>query len=312
MTVAVEHADISDGDAVDALLSRIDTDLPPLAGVIHAAGVLADGVLANQSRERLERVLAPKVLGAWHLHRATGDLDLDLFVLFSAMAGVLGSAGQASYTAANAFLDRLAHHRRSLGLAGQAVAWGAWSGAGMAESRRDRMAARMRALGQTPLSPAQGLRGPRWSRRARRAGGGRGRHGLAGAGARCGQCSAVPRRGAAGGPGGPPARRGAGPGGPRGPAAQDARGGARGGARGLAPGRAAGDPRPVGAAGPDGGVLRPGDGFADGGGASQPPRRRVVGGLHGAAHRGVRPSRRPGAWPVTCWPRRECRRRRRR
>ena len=158
VTVAVEHADISDGDAVDALLSRIDTDLPPLAGVIHAAGVLADGVLANQSRERLERVLAPKVLGAWHLHRATGDLDLDLFVLFSAMAGVLGSAGQASYTAANAFLDRLAHHRRSLGLAGQAVAWGAWSGAGMAESRRDRMAARMRALGQTPLSPAQGLR----------------------------------------------------------------------------------------------------------------------------------------------------------
>ena len=158
VTVAVEHADISDGDAVDALLARIDTDLPPLAGVIHAAGVLADGVLANQSRERLERVLAPKVLGAWHLHRATRDLDLDMFVLFSAMAGVLGSAGQANYTAANAFLDRLAHHRRSLDLAGQAVAWGAWSGAGMAESRRDRMAARMRALGQTLLSPAQGLR----------------------------------------------------------------------------------------------------------------------------------------------------------
>ena len=158
VTVAVEHADISDGDAVDALLARIATDLPPLAGVIHAAGVLADGVLANQSRERLERVLAPKVLGAWHLHRATSDLDLDLFVLFSAMAATLGSAGQANYTAANAFLDRLAHHRRSLGLAGQAVAWGAWSGAGMAESRRDRMAARMQALGQTLLSPTQGLR----------------------------------------------------------------------------------------------------------------------------------------------------------
>ena len=155
--VEVELADVSDGEAVEAMLGRIAERLPPLAGVIHGAGVLSDAALANQDRERFARVLGPKMLGGWHLHRATRGLELDLFVLLTSVVGVMGNPGQASYAAANAFLDRLAAHRRSLGLAGQAVAWGAWSGVGMAESQRGRTAGRMRAAGQGWLAPSQGL-----------------------------------------------------------------------------------------------------------------------------------------------------------
>ena len=132
--VEVEMADVSDGEAVEAMLGRIGERLPPLAGVIHSVGVLSDAALTNQDWGRFERVLGPKVVGAWHLHRATRALELDLFVLFTSVAGVLGNAGQANHAAANAFLDRLARHRRALGLAGQAVAWGAWSGTGRRRS----------------------------------------------------------------------------------------------------------------------------------------------------------------------------------
>ena len=156
--VEVEMADVSDGEAVEAMLGRIGERLPPLAGVIHSVGVLSDASLANQDWGRFERVLGPKVVGAWHLHRATRGLELDLFVLFTSAAGVLGNAGQANHAAANAFLDRLAGHRRSLGLAGQAVAWGAWSGTGEAEEQRGRIGERMRSTGQGWLTPGQGLR----------------------------------------------------------------------------------------------------------------------------------------------------------
>ena len=157
VAVAVEIVDVSDGEAVEAMLSRIGEHLPPLAGVIHSVGVLADAALANQDWERFARVLEPKMLGAWHLHRATRGLDLDLFVLFSSVVGVLGNAGQANHAAANAFLDRLAGHRRSLGLAGQAIAWGAWSDTGEAEEQRGRIEERMRIRGQGWLSPVQGI-----------------------------------------------------------------------------------------------------------------------------------------------------------
>ena len=158
VTVRVELADMTDTVAVDAMLARMDADLPPLAGVIHSVGVLSDGSLSNQSWERFEQVLWPKVLGAWHLHRATENRDLDLFVLFSSAVGVLGSAGQANHAAANAFLDQLAAHRRARGLPGQAIAWGAWSGVGEAEEQRDRIADHLAARGVRWLTPQQGLK----------------------------------------------------------------------------------------------------------------------------------------------------------
>ena len=155
--VRAEVADVTDGKAVGSLLSRLDAELPPLGGVIHSVGVLSDGALTNQDWERFERVLWPKVLGAWHLHRATEDRDLDLFVLFSSASGVLGNAGQANYAAANAFLDQLALRRRALGLPGQAIAWGAWSGVGAAEEARERIGGRLAEFGESWIAPDRGI-----------------------------------------------------------------------------------------------------------------------------------------------------------
>ena len=156
--IEIEIADVTDTAALDAMLARMDGALPPLAGVIHSVGVLADAALGNQSWEGFETVLWPKMLGAWHLHRATADRDLDMFVLFSSVAGVFGNPGQANHAAANAFLDQLAAHRRALGLPGQAIAWGAWSGLGEAEEQRERIADRREASGTGWFTPEQGFK----------------------------------------------------------------------------------------------------------------------------------------------------------
>ena len=156
--VQVELADVTDADAVDAMLARIEGELPPLGGVIHSVGVLADAALGNQSWETFERVLWPKMLGAWHLHRATEHRELDLFLLFSSIVGTMGNAGQANHAAANAFLDQLAAHRRARGLPGQAIAWGAWSGLGEAEEQRERITRQRSAFGGGWFTPQQGLR----------------------------------------------------------------------------------------------------------------------------------------------------------
>ena len=154
--VRVELADVTQPAAVDSMLARIDAEMPPLAGVVHSVGVLSDGALGNQTWERFEQVLWPKVLGAWHLHRATANRDLDLFVLFSSITGVLGNSGQGNHAAANSFLDQLAAYRRSLGLPGQAIAWGAWSGLGEAEEQRERIQEQLAASGTGWISPLQG------------------------------------------------------------------------------------------------------------------------------------------------------------
>lgn len=156
--IRVELADVSDSAALDGMVARIDRDLPPLAGVIHSVGVLSDGALTNQSWERFETVLSPKVLGAWHLHRVTADRDLDLFILFSSRVGVMGNPGQTNHAAANAFLDQLAGHRRALGLPGQAIAWGAWSEIGEAAEQKDRIERQRSALGGRWFTPQQGIR----------------------------------------------------------------------------------------------------------------------------------------------------------
>ena len=161
--VRVEICDVTDGEAVDRLVSGIgagegpNAGLPPLGGVIHSVGVLADASLGNQDWSGFERVLGPKALGAWRLHRATLGLELELFVLFSSFAGLMGNAGQANHAAANTFLDRLALHRRSLGLPGQAIQWGAWSDLGEAEEARERIEARFEAAGTGWITPAEGI-----------------------------------------------------------------------------------------------------------------------------------------------------------
>lgn len=133
--VRFERGDVALEAEVEAIVARrrAPGELP-LGGVVHAAGVLDDSVATEQTRERFARVLAPKLSGAWSLHAATRSLDLDFFVLFSSIAGVVGAAGQLNYAAANAALDALSHYRRARGWVATSIAWGPWGGAGMAAS----------------------------------------------------------------------------------------------------------------------------------------------------------------------------------
>ena len=160
--VRIEVADMTDATAVDDMLFRIDTELPPIGGIIHSVGLLSDGVIENQTWERFKQVLWPKVLGAWHLHKATKDKDLDFFILFSSVTGVVGNSGQSNHAAANAFLDQLAAHRRSLGLPGQAIAWGAWSSVGEAAEQRERIERQLAYSGAGWLTPEQGMEAFDW------------------------------------------------------------------------------------------------------------------------------------------------------
>ncbi|WPB81668.1 type I polyketide synthase [Archangium violaceum] len=130
--VTVARADVSRPEDVQRLVDAISARGPRLRGIFHSAGVLDDGVMLLQDRERFSRVFAPKALGAWNLHLATAQLPLDLFVMYSSAASLVGVAGQANYVAANGFLDALAHHRSRRGLPALSINWGRWSGAGMA------------------------------------------------------------------------------------------------------------------------------------------------------------------------------------
>ncbi|WP_305783694.1 type I polyketide synthase [Symbioplanes lichenis] len=114
--------DVTDRAALAAVL-----DAHPVDGVVHTAGVLDDGVIGSLTREQLDRVLAPKVDAAWHLHELTRDRDLSMFVVFSSLAGILGGGGQGNYAAGNAFLDALVQQRRHEGRPGLSLAWGAWT-----------------------------------------------------------------------------------------------------------------------------------------------------------------------------------------
>jgi myxalamid-type polyketide synthase MxaB len=129
--VEVVAADVASSADVGRLIETCQTH-GPLRGVVHAAGVLDDGVLEKQTAERFAWVLAPKVRGAWNLHTQMQQLPLDFFVCFSSMASVLGSGGQSNYSAANAFLDGLAHYRRAQGLPALTINWGSWAEVGMA------------------------------------------------------------------------------------------------------------------------------------------------------------------------------------
>jgi acyl transferase domain-containing protein/NAD(P)-dependent dehydrogenase (short-subunit alcohol dehydrogenase family)/phospholipid N-methyltransferase len=120
---------------VRRLLAQVQAGLPPLRGVIHAAGLLDDAALINQSWERFTHVLGPKAAGASLLHRLTEDQPLDFFILYSSVAAVFGSRGQANHAAANAYMDALAHHRRAHGLPALSINWGVWAEVGAAADR---------------------------------------------------------------------------------------------------------------------------------------------------------------------------------
>ncbi|MEU7673016.1 type I polyketide synthase [Streptomyces huasconensis] len=153
-TVRVEACDAADRAALGRLLAGLDG----LRGVVHAAGALDDGVVTALTPERLETVLRPKADAAWNLHELTRDRDLALFALFSSAAGVLGSAGQGGYAAANSFLDALAEERRAQGLPAHSLAWGLWADrSAMTRTLGTADLDRMRRLGIRPLTTDEGL-----------------------------------------------------------------------------------------------------------------------------------------------------------
>ncbi|MFF1699825.1 type I polyketide synthase [Streptomyces sp. NPDC058257] len=152
--VTVSACDAADRDALVRVLEEIPGDMP-LTGVFHTAGVLDDGVLDGMTAERFETVFRAKVRSAQLLDELTDGLDLSAFVLFSSVAGVAGGAGQGSYAAANASLDALAVARRARGLAATAVAWGPWSGSGMAAEGV--AAERLRGGALPPMAPERAV-----------------------------------------------------------------------------------------------------------------------------------------------------------
>ncbi|CAL9650217.1 3-ketoacyl-CoA thiolase (plasmid) [Streptomyces sp. enrichment culture] len=157
-TVRVLACDVADPGQAAAALAEAG-EQHPLTGVVHLAAVIQDGAVANQTPDGFARVLGPKLTGAWNLHTLTQDAELAAFVLFSSVAGTLGSPGQGNYGAANAFLDALALHRRRRGLAGTSLAWGLWeqNGGGMTAGLDQAERARMRRQGALAMSAEEGL-----------------------------------------------------------------------------------------------------------------------------------------------------------
>ena len=153
--VVVSQADVSVQEDMERVLKQIEEAMPPLKGIIHAAGVAGEiQLLQELELSQLEAVLRPKVVGGWLLHQLTQKLELDFFVNFSSIASVWGSKGQAHYAAANHFLDGLTYYRRSLGTPSYSINWGPWSGGGMATGEAMNW---LNKTGVKPLDPEKAI-----------------------------------------------------------------------------------------------------------------------------------------------------------
>lgn len=152
--ITIAPADVNRLEDLESLLARIETTLPPLAGLVHAAGVADTQALASLDWETFARVLQPKLVGAWHLHCLTQTKPLDFWVGFSSISAVWGSKGLAHYAAANHFLDAIAHYRRQQGLPATSINWGPWAEGGMVA---DESQTWLNRRGLEAVPPAVGL-----------------------------------------------------------------------------------------------------------------------------------------------------------
>jgi acyl transferase domain-containing protein/NADPH:quinone reductase-like Zn-dependent oxidoreductase/acyl carrier protein/NADP-dependent 3-hydroxy acid dehydrogenase YdfG len=157
VNVATVRGDVGTRADVDRVLQEIDDRMPPLRGIIHAAGVIDDGVLLQQRWDRFRGVMAPKVGGAWNLHAATDGRPLDFFVMFSSIVSLFGGQGQGNYAAANSFMDALAHYRRARGKNATSINWGPWADVGMAASLGSRDQQRWAQVGVSAIGIEQGM-----------------------------------------------------------------------------------------------------------------------------------------------------------
>jgi acyl transferase domain-containing protein/acyl carrier protein len=158
-SVHLAPVDVADEAQLSGFLDEFRSEgWPPIRGVVHAAGVLQDGLIVQLDAAQLNTVLRPKMVGGWLLHRLLNDAPLDFFVLFSSAGSLLGQAGQGNYAAANAFLDALAHHRKSQGQPAMSINWGAWVDLGFADTAGGkRLAARLALLGISSMAAEQAL-----------------------------------------------------------------------------------------------------------------------------------------------------------
>lgn len=155
--VHIKACDVADAGRLKEVMDEIGRELPPLKGVVHAAMVLDDGLIHNLDAARFNKVLKPKIVGAWNLHRLTEHLPLNFFVVYSSATTFIGNPGQANYVAANMYLEGLAAYRRAKGLAATSVCWGAIGDVGYLARNEDIKDALQSRLGGAPLASDKAL-----------------------------------------------------------------------------------------------------------------------------------------------------------